>query len=161
LVVQLAPPNAGRTHEEIIRNMVKPVSGRVDKYTLNGLQATHFVGAVQTQGGQSAVELTVATGASGQNYLMIYAARDAATLQRNRAALRETEASFRAMTAQDTAAAKPWVLRTMNLPRDGFAGLARSAPMSTLAEQQLKLMNGVYSGGTVQPGALVKTVAQP
>jgi predicted Zn-dependent protease len=160
LIVQLAPPNAGRTHEEIIRNVVKPVSGRADKYALNGLQATHFVGAVQAQGGQRGIELTVATGAAGQNFLMVYASRDAATLQRNRAALREIEASFRGMTAQDVAAAKPWVLRTTNLPRDGFAGLARTAPMSTLAEQQLKLMNGVYSSGTVQPGVLVKMVVQ-
>jgi predicted Zn-dependent protease len=160
LIVQLAPPNAGRTHEEIIRNVVKPVSGRTDKYALNGLQATHFTGAVQAQGGQRAVELTVATGAGGQNFLMIYAAKDAATLQRNRAALREAENSFRGMTAQDTAAAKPWTLRTANLPREGFAGLARSAPMTTLPEQQLKLMNGVYSSGAVQPGALVKIVTQ-
>jgi hypothetical protein len=49
-------------------------------------------------------------------------------------------------------------LRTVNLPREGFAGLARSAPMSTLPEQQLKLMNGVYASGAVQPGALVKIV---
>jgi predicted Zn-dependent protease len=160
LIVRLAPPNAGRNHDEIIRNVVKPISGRVDKYALNGLQATHFVGAVQAQGGQRTVELTVATGAGGQNYLMLYAAQDAATLQRNRALLRETEASFRGMSAQDTANARPWVLRTANLPRDGFAGLARSAPMSTLPEQQLKLMNGVYSSGAVKPGALVKVVVQ-
>jgi predicted Zn-dependent protease len=160
LIVQLAPPNAGRNHEEIIRTVVKPISGRVEKYALNGLQATHFIGAVQAQGGQRAIELTVATGAAGQNFLMIYAAKDAATLQRNRASLRETEGSFRGMSAQDVAAAKPWVLRTANLPRDGFAGLARAAPMSTLPEQQLKLMNGVYSSGAVQPGALVKVVVQ-
>ncbi len=160
LMVQLAPPNAGRNHDEIIRNVVKPVSGRTDKYVLNGLQATHFTGAVQAQGGQRGVELTVATGASGQNFLMIYAAKDAATLQRNRAALRETEASFRAISAQDAAAAKPWVLRTANLPRGGFAEAARNAPMATLPEQQLRLMNGVYSSGAVQPGALVKMVVQ-
>ncbi|MBS7808822.1 M48 family metalloprotease [Variovorax sp. PCZ-1] len=160
LIVQLAPPNAGRNHEEIIRNVVKPVSGRAERYTLNGLQATHFNGAVQAQGGQRAVELTVATGAGGQNFLMIYAGKDAATVQRNRSFLRETEGSFRGMSAQDTAAAKPWVLRTTALPRGGFADLARTAPMTTLPEQQLKLMNGVYSTGTVQPGALVKMVVQ-
>ncbi len=160
LIVQLAPPNSGRSHEEIIRNVVKPVSGRTDKYVVNGLQATHFTGAVQAQGGQRGVELTVATGASGQNFLMIYVAKDAASLQRHRGGLREAEGSFRAMSAQDTAAAKPWVLRRASLPRDGFAGLARSAPMSTLPEQQLKLMNGVYSSGTIAPGAQVKIVVQ-
>jgi predicted Zn-dependent protease len=160
LIVQLVPPNVGRTHDEIIRNVVKPVSGRAERYPLNGLSATHFTGAVQAQGGQRGVELTVATGAGGQNFLMIYAAKDAATLQRQRAALRETEASFRGMSAQDTAAAKAWVLRSAALPRGGFADLARNAPMATLPEQQLRLMNGVYSGGAVQPGALVKTVVQ-
>ncbi len=160
LIVQMAPPNSGRNHDEIIRNVVKPVTGRAERYTFNGLQATHFTGAVAAQGGQRGVELTVATGAGGQNYLMIYAGKDAATVQRYRAVLREIEGSFRGMTAQDTAAAKPWVLRTTPLPRGSFADLARSAPMTTLPEQQLKLMNGVYSTGTVQPGALVKVVVQ-
>jgi predicted Zn-dependent protease len=158
LIVQLAPPNAGRTHEEVIRNAVKPVSGRSDRYTLNGLPATHFTGVVQAQGGQRGVELTVATGAGGQHFLMIYAAKDAAALQRSRVSLREAESSFRAMNAQDSAAARPWVLRTTALPRGGFAELARSAPMATLPEQQLRLMNGVYSSGNVTAGALVKTV---
>ena len=160
LIVQLAPPNAGRNHEEIIRNVFKPVSGRTDRYTLNGLQATHFTGAVAAQGGQRGIELTVATGASGQNYLMIYAAKDPATLQRSRATMREIEGSFRGMTAQDAAAAKPWVLRTTGLPRGGFTDLARSAPMTTLPEQHLRLMNGVYSTGSIQPGSLVKIVVQ-
>jgi predicted Zn-dependent protease len=160
LIVQLAPPNAGRNHDEVIRNVVKPSSGRVDRYTLNGLNATHFVGTVPSQGGQRGIELTVATGAAGQNFFMIYAAKDATILQRNRSSLQEAERSFRGMTAQDTAAAKPWVLRASALPRGGFGELARSAPMSTLPEQQLRLINGVYSSGAVQPGAMVKMVVQ-
>jgi predicted Zn-dependent protease len=160
LMVQLAPPNAGRTHDEVIRNVVKPVSGRADRYTVNGLSATHFTGAVQAQGGQRGVELTVATSAAGQNYLMVYAAKDATVLQRNRSLLKDVESSFRSMSAQDAAAAKPWALRTAALPRGGFGDLARNAPMATLPEQQLKLMNGVYSSGGVQPGALVKVVVQ-
>ncbi|NJS36999.1 MAG: M48 family metalloprotease [Brachymonas sp.] len=161
LIVQLAPPNAGRTHDEVIRNVVKPTSGRVERYNLGGgIAATHFTGAIAAQGGQRGIELTVATGAGGQQFIMVYAAKDATTLQRNRAALRETENSFRAMTAQDTAAAKPWVLRMSALPRGGFAELATRLPLATLPEQQLKLINGVYSGGNVAAGALVKTVVQ-
>jgi predicted Zn-dependent protease len=160
LIVQLAPPNAGRTHDEVIRNVVKPVSGRTEKATLNGLQATRFSGAVQSQGGQRGMELTVVTGAGGQNFIMLYAAKDAATLQRSRASLRETENTFRPMSAQDTAAAKPWVLRTTQLPRGGFSELATRLPLTTLPEQQLKLINGVYSGGNVAAGAAVKMVVQ-
>jgi len=160
LLVQLVPAGAGRSHDEVIRNAIKPSSGRSEKLLLNGLPATHFTGMVQAQGGQRGVELTVVTGAGGQHFLMIYAAKDAAAMHSERAALRQAEASFRAMNAQDAAAAKPWVLRTVNLPRDGFAGLAKSVPMSHLPEQQLKLINGVYAGGSVQPGTLVKTVVQ-
>ncbi|MFM7332396.1 MAG: M48 family metalloprotease [Brachymonas sp.] len=161
LLVQLAPPNAGRNHEEVIRNVVKPTSGRVERYALaGGIAATHFTGTVAAQGGQRGIELTVATGAGGQHFIMVYAAKDAATLQRNRSALRETENSFRAMSAQDTAAAKPWVLRSTALPRGGFTELAARLPLTTLPEQQLKLINGVYSGGNVAVGAMVKMVVQ-
>ena len=160
LIVQLAPPNAGRSHDDVIRNAVKPSSGRIERYTLNGLQASHFTGTVAAQGGQRSIELTVATGASGQNFIFLYAAKDAATMQRNRATLKETESTFRAMSAQDTAAAKPWVLRTAQLPRGGFAELATRLPLTTLPEQQLKLINGVYSSGNVAVGAVVKMVVQ-
>ena len=160
LIVQLAPADAGRTHEDVIRNAVKPSSGRIERYTLNGLQASHFTGTVQAQGGQRSIELTVATGAGGQNFIFLYAAKDAATMQRNRAALKETENTFRAMSAQDTAAAKPWVLRSTALPRGGFAELATRLLLTTLPEQQLKLINGVYSGGNVATGAAVKMVVQ-
>jgi len=161
LMVQLAPPNAGRNHDEVIRNVVKPTSGRVERYALgSGIQATHFTGTIASQGGQRGIELTVATGTSGQHFIMVYAARDANALQRNRAALRETENSFRAMSAQDTAAAKPWVLRSTTLPRGGFAELATRLPLATLPEQQLRLINGVYSGGSVAAGAAVKMVVQ-
>ena len=81
-------------------------------------------------------------------------------MQRNRAALKETENTFRAMSAQDTAAAKPWVLRSTALPRGGFAELATRLLLTTLPEQQLKLINGVYSGGNVATGAAVKMVVQ-
>ncbi len=160
LIVQLAPPDAGRSHDDVIRNAVKPSGGRIERYTLNGLQASHFTGSIQTEGGQRSIELTVATGAGGQNFIFLYAAKDAATMQRNRTAMREIEGSFRAMSAQDTAAAKPWVLRTAQLPRGGFPELATRLPLTTLPEQQLKLINGVYSSGNVAAGVTVKMVAQ-
>jgi hypothetical protein len=44
-------------------------------------------------------------------------------------------------------------------PRGGFAELARSSPLPTRPEAQLKLINGVY-GGSVEPkpGQPVKVV---
>ena len=160
LIVQLVPPKAGNSHEEIIRNVLKPTSGRVEPLKLNGLSATHFVGTREGQNGERRnTEATVVTGANGNNYLMVYAAKDPATLQNNRAGLQEAERSFRAMSAADKAAAKPWTLRTTSLPRGGFAELARSSPLAN-PEQQLKLINGVYAGGDIKAGTPVKIVAQ-
>jgi predicted Zn-dependent protease len=160
LILQPVPPKAGNTHEEIIRNMLKPDSGRAEPLRLNGLSATHFVGTRPAQNGQRQnTEATVVTGAGGSNYLMLYAAKDPATLQNNRAGMKESESTFRAMTAADKAAAKPWTLRTTSMPRGGFAELARSSPLAN-PELQLKLINGVYAGGEIKSGAAVKVVVQ-
>lgn len=160
LVVQAAPEQAGRTHEEIIRNVFKPTQGRSDARQLNGLPATHFVGQRQNQQGQTlGVEATVVTGPQNKSYVLRYASKDAAALQRNGAGLREAEGSFRALAAADRAAARPWVLRTVAYPRGGFAELAKRSPLLTQPEQQLRLINGVYGGGAdPQPGQLVKVV---
>jgi predicted Zn-dependent protease len=160
LLVHLAPANAGKTHDEIIRNLIKPDSGKGNPLRLNGLPATHFVGTQRDKDGQShAAELTVVTSPAGGNYVLMYAAKDAATLQRHRAQMMETEASFRGLTAIDKAAAKPWMVKTTAMPRGGFAELARSSPLAN-PEQQLRLINGVYAGGDIKPGATVKVVVQ-
>jgi predicted Zn-dependent protease len=160
LVVHVAPPNSGKTHDEIIRNLLKPDSGRVEPRQVNGLPATHFVGTQPDQNGQrKAIELTVVTGPNNNTFLLVYQAKDAATLQRNMAQMRESENGFRAMNQNDAAAAKPWVLRASTMPRGGFAELARSTPIAN-PEQQLKLINGVYAGGTIPSGAPIKVVVQ-
>jgi len=89
-----------------------------------------------------------------------YVARDAAARQRAEPGLVEAESSFRAMTAADRAAAKPWSMRTVPYPRGGFAELAKSSPLPPArAEAQLKLLNGVYGGdGEPRVGQLVKVV---
>jgi predicted Zn-dependent protease len=160
LIVRLVPPKAGSTHEEVIRNVVKPTDGRTERRNLNGLSATHFSGAVRNAQGQSqGVELTLVTGPGGRNYLMQYAAKDSAALQRARAQVTEAEGSFRAITAADRAAATPWSVKTTAYPRGGFAELARSSPLPAQAESQLRLMNSAYGGGAEpKPGQLVKIV---
>lgn len=160
LIVRLVPAKAGNTHEEVIRNVVKPTEGRTESRSLNGLAATHFTGSVRNEQGQSqAVTLTLVTGPAGRNYLMQYAAKDAATLQRSNAQLKEAEASFRALTAVDRTAARPWSVKAAPYPRGGFAELARSSPLPARAEAQLKLMNSAYGGGAEpKPGQLVKVV---
>jgi predicted Zn-dependent protease len=159
LVVQAIPEKAGTNHEEIIRNAVNPNSGSLDRRTLNGLQATHFIGTrLNAQGQSQPVELTIVTGPSNRMYAFLYAAKDGPSLQRAHRQMQEAESSFRALTAADRSAARPLKLKTVPYPGGGFAELARKSPLPRNAEQELKLLNGVYAGGDVKPGQLVKVV---
>jgi predicted Zn-dependent protease len=160
LIVRVVPPDAGKTHDDIIRSVIKPTQGQVERRQLNGLAATHFVGQVRNAQGQAqGVRVTVATGPGNRNYLMQYAARDAAALQRAGAGLLEAEASFRALSAADRAAARPWALRTVAFPRGGWEELARSSPLGDRALAQLRLINGAYGAGAdPRVGTAVKVV---
>jgi predicted Zn-dependent protease len=149
LIVRLVPPKAGTTHDEVIRNVLKPVDGRTEKRSIHGLAATHFTGTARNEQGQTRpVTLTLVTGPGERTYWLQYAAKDTAARQRAEAGLTEAESSFRAMTAADRAAGKPWSVQTVPYPRGGFGELARSSPLpAARAEAQLRLMNGVYGGG--------------
>ena len=160
LVVRLVPPAAGNTHEEIIRSVIKPEQGRVERLALGGgLLATRFVGTRRNPQGQAqGIEATVATGPNNRNYLLLHAARDAAAMQRARAAMNEAELSFRPLTSADRTAAKPWAVRTVPYPRGGYAELARGSPLTEHAERQLRLLNAAAGEGEPKPGQPVKTI---
>jgi predicted Zn-dependent protease len=159
LIVKLVPPKAGKTHDEIIKNALKPVSGQTQPRSVNGLAATHFDGVVRnSQGQQSNARLTLVSGPHDHNYLLQYAARDAATLQRNLGQIGAAESSFRALSAADHKAARPWTIDIAPYPAGGFAELAKRSPLTTMAEQQLRLMNGAYGGGEPGAGQPVKVV---
>jgi predicted Zn-dependent protease len=158
LLLKPAPPAAGKTHAEVLRNGFKPTQGKSEPASINGLQATRFNGARQDAQGQTqTVEVTLVSGPDSKIYVLQPAAKDAATLQANRAALRVAEGSFRAMTVQDRAAAKPWSIKLLPYPRGGFAELAKRSTLPN-AEPQLRLVNGMYGGGEPKPGQLVKVV---
>ena len=153
LVVKTVPPNAGASHEEIIRNVFKPTEGRTERRTLGGLAATHVVGTRRNAQGQTGgFQATIVSGPAQRHYALLYAARDGLALQRAATQLREAEASFRPLSAADRQAARPWVLKTVAFPPGGFAELARRSPLPTRAEQQLRLINGVY-GAQREPRA--------
>jgi predicted Zn-dependent protease len=158
LIVRLLPAQSGKAHADIIRNVLKPTQGRSEAVVINGLKATRFSGARQNAQGQvQVVEATVLSGPNDATYLFQSSAKDAQALQRARPALREAEGSFRAMTAQDRIAAKPWAIRTVAFPKGGFAELAKTSPIAN-PEKQLRLINGYYAGGEPRVGQLVKVV---
>ena len=159
LVIKTIPANAGDTHDEIIRNVLQPTQGRTEVRSVSGLPATHFVGARRDPQGQAQrVEATVVTGPAHRHYLLGYASRDAAALQRAAGQLREAESSFRAMTPADRNAARPWVLKLASYPNGGFQQLAKQSPWDTQSEPQLRLINGFYAGGEPKVGQLVKVI---
>jgi predicted Zn-dependent protease len=157
LMIQVAPAKAGSTHDEVIRNLLKPSQGRTERLTLNGLQATRFVGSRAAKQGEQAIDATLVTGPRGTVFVIVPAGKNATALQQARAGLAQAQGSFRAMTAQDRAAARPWTLRTTPFPSGGFAQLARSSPLPQ-AEAQLRLINGFYAGGEPRVGQVVKVV---
>lgn len=161
LLVRLVPPKAGSTHDDVIRNAIKPASGRSEQRTVHGLAATHFTGTVRNAQGQTRpASFTLVTGPAERIYLLQYAAKDDAAMQRAGAVLLEAESSFRALTAADRAAARPWSVKTVPYPRGGFGELAKSSPLpAARAEAQLRLLNSAYGGGAEpKAGQAVKVV---
>ena len=158
LILRALPADAGSSHDEILRKVFQPIQGRSERLQIHGLDATHFTGQVRNAQGQAqALELTLVSGPGGRTYALSAAARDPAALQRARPGLAEAEASLRPLTAADRSAARPWLLRSQPLPAGGLAELVRRSPLPQ-AERQLRLLNGVYSGGELRPGQWVKVV---
>ncbi|MFO1291680.1 MAG: M48 family metalloprotease [Rubrivivax sp.] len=151
----------GADHQAILRQALGATEGRSERLTLGGqLAATYYNGQRRdAQGNVGALEATVADGPRGQVFLLAHIGRDAAARERARGAMREAELSFRALSAADRALARPWRLKLVPLPPGGFAQLARGTPIGELPEQQLRLLNGVYSGQTEpRVGQPVKTI---
>lgn len=151
------PPEAGRSHDEIIRQLLDSPQGRITRGSVNGLPATHVQAQVAGRDGRpQRLEFTLVTGPRQAHYLLLYLAADAAALQRHFNQLMATEKSFRSMNDADREAARPWQMKVVPMPRGGFAQLQRQAMVS---EAQLRLLNGVYAGGTEPAaGQPVKTV---
>ncbi|MEZ5614971.1 MAG: M48 family metalloprotease [Rhodocyclaceae bacterium] len=159
LIVQVVPPKAGNSHDEIIRNVFRLEQGRTERLALGGFSATRFAGIARNRQGQAqAVEATLVTGPANRHFLLFHGARDARALARARGGLREAEASFRALGHAEKAAARPWALKTVPYPRGGFAQLVRQSPLPDNAEARLRLLNGVYPGGEPPAGKPIKIV---
>ncbi len=159
LIMQVVPPKAGNAHDDIIRNVFRLEQGRTERLALGGFPATHFAGVARNRQGQAqAIEATVVTGPANRHFLLFYGARDAQALARARGQLREAEATFRALSAADRAAARPWVLKTVPFQRGALGPLARQSPLGGNAEAPLRLLNGVYAGGEPPAGQPIKVV---
>jgi predicted Zn-dependent protease len=155
--VVIAPANPRGNHEQAIRNMLKPDTGRSERITINGNPATYFSGARQG----NPVEATVVS-ITNADFMMVPLAKSPQAQQQYRREVLEIMNSVRRMNAEDVRRAQPTTLRVVPMPRSapgqGFRELARNVPESGTTENQLRLINQAYPSGTIEPGRLVKTI---
>ena len=120
------------------------------------------MGTQQAANGQTQnIEATIVTGPQQLHYALLYLAAHPAARQQAQPGLKAVEQSFRAMSAADTRAARPWQLRAVPFPRGGFAELERQAAPLPQAGRQLRLLNGLYGAEADPPvGSLVKVVVE-
>ncbi len=158
LTLRTVPAQAGSSHDEIIRNLLKPTGGRTERLAVSGMQATHFTGTrTNAQGQAEAIEATIVSGPQDRRYILLWSARDAGALQRARAQMRQARNSLRPLSASESAQVRTWYLRVVPFPSASFAELARRSPLDD-AERQLRLINGYYGGGQPAARQLVKVV---
>jgi len=158
LLVQVVPPQAGRDHDTVIRNVIKPNAGNTQRLAINGLSATRFVGSrADAQGQTQPVDVTLVTGPKQTLYVLRPVAKNTTAMSQADAGLVLARGSFRPISAAEQAAARPWTLRTQAFPSGGFAQLAKASPLPD-AQAQLRLLNGFYAGGEPAVGTMVKVV---
>ena len=154
--MRTVPPDAGSTPDEILRKVLKPVDGKVQRDTINGLAIARFAGTVANAQGQRApARVSVVTGPRSEHYLLIHAGKDPASLQNAASGLAAAENSFRPLSASDRQAARPWVVHTVPMPAGGFAELARQSPLwrqrraaAAAAQWRVRGRAGVFGRGS-------------
>jgi predicted Zn-dependent protease len=164
-VVALAPQGdalvelrVGPRHDRPLETLQKGIKldagARYDSGKLSGYPAAFAAGAQQ---GKPVVVAAVVF--NGTQYLIGGMAKDKASYERERAALRAAINSFRAITPAERQAARPYVLQLITAQAGTtMAALARQSPLGADAESQLRLMNDLYPRGEPQPGQLLKIV---
>jgi predicted Zn-dependent protease len=161
LTVRRLPRPAGRTHAEVIQNLLRPTEGRSVARRVGGFAGTHFVGSRLRGEERVPLRATVVSGPGQRLFLVDFTARDAAALQRALAAMQAAEQSFRATTEADRRAARVWRLAVVPLPEGGFAELARATPLGSEGEATLRLINAAgAAGATPASGTPVKTLRE-
>jgi predicted Zn-dependent protease len=162
LTVRLLPWLVGRTHAQVIQNLLAPTEGRSAPRRVGAFAGTQFIGSRMRGDVRQALRSTIVTGPRRRLFFIDYTARDDAALRRALPMMQAAEQSFRAVTAADWRAAKVWRVGKTTMPTGGFAALAKASPLTEQAEATIRLINGVYGqeAGSAEPaaGALVKTV---
>lgn len=147
-------PKNDKPLDTLQKGLKLDAGARYDSGKLSGYPAAFAAG---TQQGKPVVVAAVVF--NGTQYLIAGMARDKPTYDRERGTLRAAINSFRAITAAEKMAARPYVLKLFTAqPGMTMANLARQSPLGADAESQLRLMNALYPSGEPSPGQRLKIV---
>ena len=115
-----------------------------------------YTGVVEGKSPYGTGTIRVAATALGSSVFIVYgAARD----QIPEAAYFDTVRSIRNLDSRDRALAVEKRIKVIRAGAgDTFASLARRSDLGKYAEQQLRLLNGMYPEGEPRPGQLIKIV---
>jgi predicted Zn-dependent protease len=143
------------TPAEVLRRALKLSSSEaVTPTTVNGMQAAIVT---TTVGGRPTRAICVFHGKAA--YLLAGQARSAAGFQQYEKDIEATLMSFREMTDEERALARPLRLRVITAsPGLTFAALARKSPLGSYAEGHLRVINGRYPAGEPVAGQPLKIV---
>lgn len=147
-------PKNDKPLDTLQKGLKLDAGARYDSGKLSGYPAAFAAGAQQ---GKPVVVAAVVF--NGTQYLIAGMTRDKPTYDRERGTLRAAINSFRAITAAEKMAARPYVLKLVTAqPGMTMANLARQSPLGADAESQLRLMNALYPSGEPSPGQRLKIV---
>lgn len=154
-LVELKPgPRNAQPLDTLQKGLKLDQGARYETGSVNGNPAAFAAG---TQQGKPV--LVAAINFNNAQYLLAGMARDGATYNQNRTALKDSINSFRAISQQERQLARPYVIRVISAqPGMTMASLAAQSPLGWGAESQLRLMNDLYPSGEPQPGQLIKIV---
>jgi predicted Zn-dependent protease len=92
-------------------------------------------------------------------YQFLAAAKDPASLEKHDKEFLATVNSLRKLKSSERSLAKSRKIKLVTAKKgDTFAKLAKSSPLSSHPEEQLRLLNGMYPEGEPVPGQLIKIV---
>jgi predicted Zn-dependent protease len=142
---------AGEWASELTVEELRPV-------TVNGLAAATAKTEIETRSGTLYLRLAAIRFDSRRIYrFIVVAPRDSAA--RLPAVLRETLFSFRRITRDEAAAARPWRVRIVEVRAgDSVYGLSRRSPFDSLQQERFLVINGLEANQLLRAGARIKLV---
>ncbi len=133
--------------------------GNEQSRDINGLKAHSATALVDMGSGKQQMSRITAIYYGDSAYILVGLTRDPAAFGRYDEVFLETAGTFRPMTKADREAAKPLSVKIIEAGKGtSYPSLAQASPLEKYAEEQLRLLNGDFPKGSLQPGEKIKVI---